>query len=270
MESANSTGVRFIPRPAEYLKGTSPRQRASEKQRRVLSWVREWGFSSAEVIRRVAGQEARGYAKRLARLGLLTSTRTEAGGVVPGVPVSYYTLSPLGLAEAERQAGVPFRYPEIDPYKVSQRLLRHSLLAQRLTLNQLDDGSAVSFMTERHWANLDWAPKYKRPDVVLITPEELRIGVEIELTAKWDRDMDEFVGGVVNELLSSGVHTSTVQAFLVATDSKALAIRYRQALAVGATYRTWRKDHRGHWTPDEEHVVPELVDGLITVALMKD
>jgi DNA-binding PadR family transcriptional regulator len=257
-----------MPRVSEILNGRSPRERAFEKQRRVLQWLYVWGFSATEEIRRVSGQEARGYALRLSRAGILVASRTEAGGVMHGVPKQYYTLSALGLAEVERHATNLFRYPELDPHKVNQRLLRHNLLAQRLTLDAMRDGHIVAFQTERQWATEPARPRYKRRDVLWKDTAGNVIGVEVELTGKWDRDLDEFVDGVVMELVMSGVHARTLQKFLIATDSKALANRYRQALEPGAKYRTWGKDQHGRWKQKEESEVPDLIEGLVEVRLL--
>lgn len=265
---ASTRSRRVVPNASLYLNGKSPRERAIEKQQKVLRWIHAWGFSAAEEIRRISGQEARGYATRLAKAGLLASTRTEAGGVVSGVPREYYTLSSLGLAEAERQTAYQFRYPELDPYRVNQRTLRHNLLAQRLTLNAMHEGRIAGCLTERQWATLPSRPRYKRPDVLWKDPAGDVIGVEVELTGKWDRDLDEFVDGVVTELTMSGIHARTLQKFLIATDAKALAARYRKALSPGAGYRTWIKDQRGHWRPEKELTVPDWIDDLVEVRLL--
>ena len=80
---------RVPPRASDYLNGDSPMKRAKDKLTRVLVWIYLHGFSTAEIIREVSGQKARGYAARLAKAGYLIETKTESGGFLRSVPVYY-------------------------------------------------------------------------------------------------------------------------------------------------------------------------------------
>ena len=58
---------RVPPRASDYLNGDSPMKRAKDKLIRVLVWIYLHGFSTAEIIRQLSGQKARGYAARMRR-----------------------------------------------------------------------------------------------------------------------------------------------------------------------------------------------------------
>lgn len=247
---------RSPPVVAEYLNGMSPRQRAIEKQTNVLDWIYEWGYSSAEVIRRVAGIEARGYASKLVKAGLLLATPTEGGGVIRDVPKHYYTLNGSGLDDASRRAQTQARYLEIDPYKVNQRLLRHNLLAQQLTCDAIDSGKLLMHVTERN-LELLFQNIPKRPDVVWLMDDGRAIGVEVELSPKWERDLDHFVLAVMVSLDHEAKDGAQFARFLIVTDSPAIRTRYQAAVQPGTRLPIWRKDERGRWQTVHSIEVPD-------------
>lgn len=247
---------RSPPVVAEYLNGMSPRQRAIEKQTKVLDWIYNWGYSSAEIIRRVAGIEARGYANKLVKAGLLLATPTEGGGVIRDVPKHYYTLAGPGLDDASRRAQTQARYLEIDPYKVNQRLLRHNLLAQQLTCNVIESREVRTHVTERN-LELLFKGVAKRPDVVWVLDDGNAIGVEVELSPKWERDLDHFVFAVMESLNPESQDGAPFASFIIVTDSPAIRTRYQAAVQPGTRLPVWRKDERGRWQTVHSIEVPD-------------
>jgi len=162
----------------------------------------------------------------------------------------------MGLQEAERFAPELYRYPESDPYKVNQKLLRHNLLAQKITVEAIRTGLVSSFETERMFAQDGDKSGVKRPDVVLVTTNNLRIGIEVELSAKWSRDLDDFVLGILRALDTS-THKSHYSRFTVASDSPAIIDRYKKAMVPGARLNIWVKNQRNHWVVDKTISVPD-------------
>lgn len=246
------------PIAAEFLEGVSPRERGRQKQAAVLDWVYRWGHSTADIIRQVSGQQANGYAKRLTEKGLLRATKTESGS-----PKQYFTLTQSGLEDVERRAYDLHNYVEIDPYRVNQQQLRHYMLAQRATINAIDEDEIDDFLTERMTHAADTTGK-KRPDVTWIMPNESRWGIEIELSAKWDRRLDQFVFDICNALANK-----EYARFCVVTDSHAIESRYRQAFAQ-SQIPTWTKNGRGHWEKTGAVNLPSELLDQVTFLFLED
>lgn len=252
------------PTAADYLNGESPHARGEKKRRRVLSWVYCWGYSSAEILRQVAGQQAKGYASGLVKKGWLVETKTESG-----MPRFFYTLSQAGQQEAERLAENLHRYPEADPYKVNQQQVRHYLLAQQATINALAAGTICNYKTERMFDGSGDKAGEKRPDILWLLAGGQQIGVEIELSAKWDRRLNEFVLGIARALQAANIDKpAQYQRFAIVTDSLAIARRYEAAMQPGVDLPVWKKNARAHWEVAKVAQVPSwLIDRVDFVLL---
>lgn len=116
--------------------GKSPTELGKLNRLKTLDLIYRWGCTSPSIVQNFLGMTKGGYLHRLSAQGLLKKVRTESG-----VPEFIYTLTEAGLQEAERHALKPIRYPEIDPYKISQQLIRHNLLCQEITMNSLKAGT---------------------------------------------------------------------------------------------------------------------------------
>lgn len=229
--------------PHDYLDGTSPTQRGNENRLKVVDWLYRWGYSTAPVLQKLLNKKATGHAAAMAKSGWLVQTKTRGGGH-NGTPKYFYTLSESGLQLAERTTQIPslHRYPEIDPYRINQDLIRHYILAQTATIKALATGIATDYQTERMIDSGGDQLGVKRPDVVWIK-DKRRTGIEVELSAKWDRKLDQFISGI-KDALDQGTKEepkqSLYQGFMVMTDSPAIAKRYREALT--QPIQQWRKD----------------------------
>jgi hypothetical protein len=241
-------------RDAARMNGKSPTARGKEKMNTALYWVYRWGSASPTMIDLVGGAQGRGLAARLVRQGLLTRTRTESGGGLANIPAAILTLTELGLQEAERRSDELLAY-ELDPYKVRQVQLRHDYLAQWYTLLALQGGKITDFLTERQLAHRS-AANLKQPDVVWLN-EGRRTAIEIELSAKWGRELDQFVYASILSLLNKQDKPRMFDSLGIFSDSPAILRRYQAAFAPGATFRTWGKDEQRRWVVDEELCVPD-------------
>jgi hypothetical protein len=226
--------------------GKSPRQIGNESRQSVIDWIYKWGYSSSANIQNLLGRTAGGYAQKLTRQGWLVATKTESGS-----PVHFFTLSQSGLQEAEHQATHLYHYPEIDPFKVNQQLLRHNLLAQKITANALLSGAIKKYETDRMFGEGGDKSRVKKPDVVWTTNNCLRIGVEIELSAKWARFLDDFVVNISSGLkMGKGQHAQ-YDRFLIVSDSPAIIERYQQAMQPETQVNIWTKNQRHHWVVEK-------------------
>lgn len=249
----------------EILNGQSPRERGDEKMRLALDWIYRWGYSSPKVIELIGGAARSGLSARLVKRGLLRSTRTESGGGLKGVPDALLTLTELGQQEIERISEKLLQY-DLDPYKINQLKLRHDILAQTATAKALSNSSIQDFRTERELAQRS-QQGFKQPDV-LWSMSGLRVAVEIELTAKWDRILDQFVDSCINALSSQNEKEPRFNQILLATDSPAISKRYKAAFESGQTYGIWKKDDKaGRWKMDGSRKVPDWIEGKFVCKL---
>jgi len=178
--------------------GISPRTRGVEKQRTALDWIYRWGWTSPSVLDSVAGGVRSSLSSRLVKKGLLKSTKTESGGGLKDIPMQILTLTELGCEEVERLRDDLIQY-ELNPYKIDQTKLRHDQLAQKATIAALNNKSIVDFKTPRELSARS-EKNMKQPDVLWILAEGMRMGIEVELSAKWERKLDEFVYSCIKAL----------------------------------------------------------------------
>ncbi len=110
----------------------------------------------------------------------------------------------------------------------------------------------------------------KRPDIVWIAKSRLRIGVEIELSAKWSQKLDEFILRIAAGLTSIEGKLSTYDRFMIASDSAAIIDRYKESTKIGALVSTWKKSPRNHWIQDKTEPVPDWLASKIDFYLIKN
>jgi len=264
-ESQIAQEKRLTPIAANHLAGESPQARHKRKLLDVIGWVHCWGYSSAEIIKKVARIQSSGFASTLVRKGWLVQTKTESG-----MPRFYYTLSATGVQEAERHADPLFRYPELDPYRVNQSQIRHYLLAQEMTLLAFEMGLIETYKTERMIDEAGDIAGQKRPDVVWVRPDGMLAAIEVELSAKWDRRLDEFVRGLLRALNPYGRNPPKYVECLIVTDSPAIKRRYEAAMAFGAPLKTWEKNSRSQWVVTKRSVVPDWLLDCVRVYLIEN
>ena len=167
------------------LAGMSPRARGKQKEQLALNWIYRWGWSAPSVIDSLAGNVGRGLSSRLVKRGLLIETRTGNGGITKGVPSKILTLTRTGLNDVERLLNEDELLPyELDPHKIKQDFLRHGLCTQKVTANVMRNEKFVGFQSEKEIQRTAEAG-VKQHDVIWHL-DNSTIGVEIELTAKWE------------------------------------------------------------------------------------
>lgn len=245
--------------------GRSPKELERYNLREALSWIYRWGFSTPSILALHLDKKSSAPIKKMIDRGWLISTRTESG-----TPKYFVTLSQSGLQEAEKFARTLLPYNEIDPYKVNQKLLRHNLLCQKLTLEWWIYSAINNFRTEREIFVRGDKRNIKRPDAIWVDGGGDKIGVEVELSSKWGRDLDEFIFGIVSALHETKDHPPTLQRFIVFSDSPAILHRYRQALSPDTKFNVWEKNSRGHWVPKAELSVPAYISARVEFNLVED
>ncbi|MDA8381561.1 MAG: hypothetical protein M0037_00545 [Betaproteobacteria bacterium] len=249
--------------------GITPRQRGREKLRLAVDWIYRWGYSSPSVLDILSGAKRAGFPAKLVKNNLCARTKTQTGGLASGIPVVYLTLTELGLSEAERFRKTLINY-NIDPYRVDQTKMRHDLIAQKATAKNLQEGIIADYQTERELAAKHEAGQ-KEPDVVWIMPDGSKTAVEIELTAKWDRRLDEFVLHTARSLISRDGKPPRFDQVAVVSDSPAILERYETAFRPGAKINQWAKDRHGHYRINKTVTMPpEVSEKMLWIALPDD
>lgn len=251
-------------RAALAASGKSPRELALEARQNVLQWIYRWGFTSTAILSDLLDKSAGVTVKRLVDQGWLRSTKTRSG-----TPTAFITLSEQGHEEAIRHADTLLPYPELDPYRVNQQLLRHNLMAQKMTCNALNNGDISWFKTEKELSCDGDQPNIKRPDIVWHYGDQ-KTAVEIELSPKWQRDLDQFILGIILALQDSESQPSRFDYFVIFSDSPAILSRYQAAMTAGSPLNIWKKDTRGHWSVDKTGTVPKWLVQLTEFRMIEE
>ncbi len=251
---------------SEKLDGKSPRQRGTEKMHAALEWVYRWGWSSASILESVVGTKESGIASRLIKKGMLVSTKSQSGGGIKGVPANILTLSETGLSEVERVTEKLLPYT-ISPFSIDQRLLRHDSTAQNATIKAITQKKIDSFQTPKEISQKS-ITGVKQPDILWIKGST-RVAVEVELTGKWERDLDFFIRGCLKSLFGYQDNPPTAELIAIISDSKAIINRYQKAFTPESKYGIWEKDESRHWKKIGEKRMPTEITGKIICDLIE-
>ena len=241
---------------------TSARHRGKDKMRSALDWVYRWGWSSPGVVDILSGAQRRGLCAKLVKSGLLVETKTAAGAILENIPSKIVTLSERGITEAERFRESLLNY-DTNPYKVNQALLRHDVTAQKATANSLVRGKIKDFATPRELAAKS-DRDLKQPDVLWIMPDNRRMAIEVELTAKFERKLDEFVLRIIISLQSNNEKQPRFHQCTIVTDSDAILKRYKAAFTHNHKVSRWKKDSQSKWKIEQTWDVPDWVKGKMS------
>lgn len=245
--------------PHDHLGGQSPRERGRLNTVDVASYLYRVGYSTADILKQVIRVQTDTWFRAAKKRGDFLGVKTPGGELL--------VLTQSTLALAEYHASRLTAYPELEPERINLATVRHNLFVQRVTLRAMASGSLDSFLTEREITTAD-ARNIKRPDAVWIAKDGSRCAVEVELTAKWARHFDDFAVGIVRAL-DPIQGTPTYDEFIVVTDSKAIAARYREELQAGKPLRLWAKDGRGKWTVTKTGKIPDWLPERIGFKVME-
>jgi len=239
--------------------GKSTRQVGNEKNFSAMLWVYKWGFSSASVIDFFVNPNRRGVCSRLLKQGFFANHEMDGGGL-KGVPLQLITLTQDGVAKVESMLSENqlLQYPTSGEKLINQQKIRHDILMQRYTVEALNGKKITDFLTPRQTAQKSDKNR-KEHDAIWILQNDEKLGVELELTAKWERDLDDFVRKCV-----LSVAKKQVDKIGILSPSQAIIDRYKFALKKGANYHIWEKNDAGRWRIEATPKVPENFPSLVT------
>ena len=244
--------------------GTSPRARGIEHATEALSWIYIWGWTTSTILGHVTGI-ARGtvLAKRLEKNGWIKRVPIRIISSFRVVPSDVITITHEGVAELTTLLGELPRTTK-SPWigRVPKKDLIHDLLVQQLTLEYMgripgadldpaiieEHGLVKSYRTPLH-PEVDTG-EGKKVDAIWIMSDGCRLAVEVELSPKWDRELDQFISG--HRELQRREHNS-VWGLVVFFGSKKTAERYSKAMLPGAQVKPWI------WTKEERKWYPGMI-----------
>ena len=238
---------------AAKLGGMSSLDKGKERTQKAIEWIYRWGWASPTTLEILAGTQRSGLSQRLIKNQLLVSTKTLSRRTEKFLPGSFLTLTATGkhMAEVNREIQMPY---ECRPERINQNHLLHDEMAQRATAERLAAGTITDYLTEKEMQvrSMNYV---KNPDVAWIYPEGLKVSVEIELSPKWERDLDVFVHSTLLSL-SKKEGPARFDRMVLVTDSPAIYKRYQAAFLPGSTYSLWKKNDKGRWAAVQKTQVP--------------
>jgi len=245
-------------RQAAQNSGKTPRELGHERTLAALRWVYLFGWSSAALLEQLVNTNRGGLGARLVRQGLLKKHLSPAGGGIKDAPLAVLTLTQWGEEYVCRYAEHEEDLHQYSP-TVGWAQLRHDCIVQRLAIEALAN-AAGPIRIESDSETRSKGRKGKIHDLVLVENlgdgKRMRTLVEVELTQKKGRELDNFVMGCCNSMLRAEALGQEVVLHLY-SDSAALLRHYKQRLAANAQFKSWKRNTSGHWVEDKDWEVPE-------------
>ena len=243
------------------LQGKTTRERGYEKQLLALEWISRWGYSFPSVLDRISNVTARGLTAKLVRNGLVKTTKTASGGGLKDIPNQMLTLTLDGLRILENNSINPIEYV-LDPYRIKQDQLRHYFIVQTSTMKAMNESKISSFQTEKEYVVFS-KHNVKQPDAIWNLHNGNKMAIEVELTAKWGRKLDEFIFSSLKALKKQDDGIAYIDYFVIYSDSNALLERYKNAFEPGQVHSRWEKNNRGYWVQEGTFEVPNSISGKV-------
>lgn len=234
------------------LAGRTSREVGREKDLAALRWVYRWGWSSPAVVDLVASPGRRGVCARLRKRGLLVAHPTPGGGGLKGVPAEVVLLSEDGVAEVEAELpeSAILPYPPSDGRAVPWHQIRHDTLVQLWTARKLAADTITDYTTPRELMGRPSGNGVKQPDAVWwLADDGLAVAVELELTAKKDRELHQAALAIITAVHpgSDTKANGPYDAVAILSHSQALLDRYRRLLTPGATITKYERGRDRHY-----------------------
>lgn len=249
------------------LQGRTTRQAGRDKDLIAARWIYRWGWSTPGIVDLMASPGRRGIAARLVKRGWLSNHPTPSGSGIKGVPAEVLVLTHDGVSEVESDLSES----DLIPYSSKPELtipwhqLRHDCLVQLWTARRLAAKKIKSFSTPREISKPSLSG-IKQSDAIwtIATPaKNLQVGVELELNAKKDRELDQTILALLKSVqpeIGSAL-PGPLDAVVLLSHSQAILDRYKKVLAPGATLTLYDRDSSRHWKASGTTKVPDWTKG---------
>lgn len=234
-------GLEAIAATRQHDQSWNSRSAGWERETSVLQWLLRHHVSTPKLLTRVAGSRRRGYVTRLERRGLVKR--------IPWASIHgrhLVVLTEIGVAESLARTGEDVPY-DLRADRAYRPQIVHALAGQAAVLEHWN--TLTGYRPERLMGEPDQSGS-KRPDA-LIEIEGQWLGVEVELSPKSGRDLDDALQASAAMIDAGEVH-GVLWYFI----SAATATRYRD------TYQRpiarWTKDaENGKWRKQDSKRVSD-------------
>lgn len=239
--------------------GTNSRKVGQQKTFSALNWVYRWGWSYPLLVDHIASPGRRGQSKKLVDQGLLLSFPSESAGGIKGIPLTTLCLTKDGQALVESEI---LREQLLDQNlkdDIPHHQLRHDALVQRATTFH---ENLAGFETPKEIATKSTAG-VKQPDAIWILKEGLRLGLELEMTAKKSgREINQTILALLKAVDSTSYYK--LDLIVILSQSSAILDNYKELLKPGSKFTRWGKDNSGKWvevSTERVTLVPDWAKG---------
>jgi hypothetical protein len=242
--------------------GMTSLKRGAQKVDNAIAVIFRFGFSSSANLELIAQTIRSGFGSRLVQKNLAKRVEVRYPS---GHGQTVFYLTPDGLDRARQLTNSTSAYSI--PKRISTKNLRHDLLAQTLTIKMLNAGQIVDYLTPRELKNKSMA-NFKEFDVVWLSSKS-KIGVEVELSAKFGKALDHFVYSCVLALNPDSDEEDKYTTIIIYLEEQSL-VGYSAAFKAGTKLKVW--DAIGdiqEWKLIEEITIPEWVQKNVLFKLLE-
>ena len=225
--------------------GLSPLGRAREKQRIALEWIYFWGFSTETILNIITNSHRRGLGEALKARGLVHKIPLfTKQNLLSNESRSAYSLTEDGLYLAQEylSRAIFLEYNTSEPMRmIRQQQVQHELLLQKVIASLYSDDSLLRFYSTREMEKRQ-NELYKVPDAVIVHKTPLGIeetAIEIELSAKYRRDLDEFRSGHIFSIENCEATWSRVA---IVSPNEHLLSHYKSSVKPDTPVQMWHKN----------------------------
>ncbi|MCW0235742.1 MAG: hypothetical protein OJJ21_19230 [Ferrovibrio sp.] len=270
---ATLTGLRAA------LNGMTPREKGAEKAAQALDWMYRWGWTTSSVIATLAGTGRNSaLAARLAKNGWAKRQPIRIVSSFHLTPTDILSITPEGVAELVALRGeLPFSRQGSVSKRVVKKNVTHDLLVQKLTLmymgrwpgSENEDlpegyGPVTEFTTAHQLGEATLGEKI--PDAIWCTESGHMLAIELELSPKYGRELDQFIKGHLDLQRRATDPVDGLVTFFASPDT---AERYARAMSVGRRVQEWAYDKmRREWWPLPNAPKIELDANFITYEIV--
>ncbi|MDD2750136.1 MAG: replication-relaxation family protein [Acidithiobacillus sp.] len=235
------------------------------KRDALLVWLRVWHFTSASVIAKLLFSETKTPAAQtsaflytLAKKGLLRRVQNDQ---LQGQLV--YMLTPFGLDEASEydyDLGVEY---DLTPSSIDHTRIRHDISVQ-YTVAAFSKRQVISEAIPDRILRVRFPHLRKIPDAALSIEGTGQVAVELEISEKYGRRLEQMMWTMADELAAG-----RYKVFFVFARVPGIITRYKKALE-GPLQRWARDDVSKRWYVTETEHIPEGLQKRITLRALPE
>lgn len=232
--------------------GLTSHQIHEQKIKNFCNWIYKWGWSSTVFLDEMLEGTKRGFTKKMIKKGLAVSHANERISFTKGWPNDFVTLTRMGIEYLQQfdDIEIDLEYPKNGLSLVNINQTRHDLLCQKYIFKKRKElenlhGDLEQFefdyKTSRMIRNKKSEEGIKEPDIIMILNGDI-IAIEIELTIKKDRELDQFCSLIIRSLQKNEYDEIHI------ISSNSIINKYSKVLHdINAKVSVWRMKENRTW-----------------------